>query len=80
MALTALVGEPHRGRADLVHCWHPPQPRWTRRRGSREGWELRKRYHQASADPTAMSDLIEEIRVPSQSAQHPLHHHAPVGV
>lgn len=80
MALTALLGEPHRGQADLIHFWHPPQQRWTRRRGSRESWELRKRYREASADPIAMNDLIEEIRVPSPPAQYPLHDHAPVVV
>lgn len=62
VALHALLGPPWRGTADLIHLFHPPQPRMTRRRGSRESWELRKRYFSAKNDPAAMSRLIEEGR------------------
>jgi len=77
-ALNALVGPPWRGDAVLWHCWHPPQPRMTRRRGSRESWELRKCYMQARKDPCAMSALIEESRVVSPTAQHPRDDHPAV--
>lgn len=74
MALSTLLGEPWRGAADLIHLWHPPQERWTRRRGSRESWALRQRYAAARDDHTAMSALIEESRDASQAHQHSLHH------
>jgi hypothetical protein len=60
MALSTLYGEPWRGSADLLHLWHPPQDRYTRRRGSTEGWALRGRYSAAREDPAAMAALIEE--------------------
>lgn len=74
MALSALLGEPWRGVADLYHLYHPPQERWTRRRGSREGWKLRARYAAARDNPAAMNALLEESRDASQVDQHPLHH------
>jgi hypothetical protein len=60
-AMRSLVGDPWRGRADLFHLFHPPQPRWTRRRGSPENWRLRGRYLSAKRDPRAMGALIDEI-------------------
>lgn len=62
MALRTLVGEPWRGEAGLLHLWHPPQERYTRRRGSRESWELRSRYRAAAENPVAMAAMIEEGR------------------
>ncbi len=63
MALRTLWGEPWRGEADLLHLWHPPQPRYTRKRGSPEGWDLRGRYRAAQDNSAAMAALIEESRV-----------------
>lgn len=60
-ALTCLAGPPWRGEADLIHLWHPPQERLTRRRGSPEGWQLRRRYVRAKHDPSAMRALLNEI-------------------
>lgn len=62
IALNALLGPPWRGTAPLIHLWHPPQERMTRRRGSQESWNLRRRYARAKDDPAAMSALIEESR------------------
>lgn len=62
MALRALHGPAWRGSAPLIHLWHPPQDRLTRRRGSRESWQLRLRYVAARRDPVAMRALIEEGR------------------
>jgi hypothetical protein len=73
IALAALAGEPWRGDADLVHYWHPPQPRLSRRRGSRAGWELRRRYVQARHDPVAMRRLLEESRDLGPAPESPLH-------
>jgi hypothetical protein len=61
LALTHLVGDPWRGTAPLIHFWHPPQGRLCRKRGSVEGWQLRRRYLKARRDPAAMRALIEEI-------------------
>lgn len=79
MALSTLVGPPWRGDADLVHLFHPPQERMTRRRGSRESWDLRKRYFRARNDPAAMAALIEESREPSPTSQYASDHPAEVG-
>lgn len=75
VALFTLLGEPWRGTADLVHLWHPPQQRLSRRRGSRRGWELRTRYMQARHDPTVMRALLEESRASRSAAKSPLHDH-----
>ena len=60
IALHCLYGEPWRGDRDLVHYWHPPQPRMSRIIGSVEGQQLRKRYRDAQNDPAAMRALIKE--------------------
>lgn len=62
LALHTLAGPGWRGGADLVHCWHPPQERWTRRRGSRASWKLYGRYRAARDDIAAMRGLISEGR------------------
>lgn len=61
-ALRCLVGPPHRGNADLVHLWHPPQPRKTRAVGSSESFALWRRYALARNRPARMRDLINEGR------------------
>lgn len=60
MALGTLCGLPWRGEAPLLHLWHPPQRRLSRTRGSREGWNLRRRYMRARRDPEEMRQLISE--------------------
>lgn len=60
MALRTMLGPPARGRGQLVHLWHPPQPRVTRRRGSAANWKLRGRYLAAVDDPAAMRRLLTE--------------------
>lgn len=77
-ALRALVGEAWRGEALMIHLWHPPADRWTRKRGSEENWALRRRYGQAYNDPAAMATLIEESRDPREAHQPALHDHSPV--
>jgi hypothetical protein len=59
-ALTTLYGRAWRGKAALVHLWHPPQPRMSRVVGSEESAVLRKRYARALRNPSAMAALIEE--------------------
>jgi hypothetical protein len=61
IALHTLAGKPFRGVSNLVHLWHPPQERVTRRRGNQSGWQLMKRYRAARRDPEAMRALLEEI-------------------
>jgi hypothetical protein len=62
MALFTLLGTPWRGNADLVHLWHPPQDRMTRKYGSIEGRVLWRRYVQARRDKSQMRALLEESR------------------
>lgn len=60
LALTCLVGKPWRGTADLIHLYHPPEPRMSRRKGSPESWALYRRYRDAARDPLAMRSLLKE--------------------
>lgn len=62
MALRRLIGPPWRGDDDLVHLWHPPQPRLSRTVGTAENLALLGRYRQARRDPEAMRSLIEEAK------------------
>lgn len=59
-ALRTLVGSGHRGTADLVHLWHPPQERKNRRIGNEESQKLFLRYQFANRKPDLMRALIEE--------------------
>lgn len=62
VAMRAMLGEPWRGREPLIHLWHPPEPRISRRRGSRDGWALRRRYFKAQHSQDAMRALLQEAR------------------
>ena len=61
VALTCLVGPPWRGNADLVHLYHPPEPRVSRRKGSEASWGLYRRYRNAATDPHRMRELLKEV-------------------
>lgn len=61
-ALRTLVGAPWRGDHDLVHLWHPAQPRKTRRVGNDESLKLEMRYRKARGKPTEMRALVDESR------------------
>jgi len=60
-ALRTLIGRPWRGSADLVHCWHPAEPRRTRIVGNDANVRLLARYRHARTT-SAMHALIEEAR------------------
>ncbi len=60
-AMLTLVGAPWRGRAPFFHLWHPPQPRLSRKVGSRESAALRTRYVRANSHPKQMRALLAEI-------------------
>lgn len=62
-ALRTLHGPPWRGKAPMVHLWHPPQERARRSWGSPEGRDLRKRYARALHHETAMRALVNEARL-----------------
>lgn len=64
-ALRTLVGKPWRGTDDLVHLWHPPQPRLDRRVGTRDNQALFGRYKKANGNRAAMRALLDEARVPA---------------
>jgi hypothetical protein len=63
-AMLTLVGDPWRGRDPLFHLWHPPQPRISRKVGSRESAALRTRYVRANRKPNQMRALLAEINQP----------------
>lgn len=58
LALTTLAGSPWRGDAPMFHLWHPPQPRASRRFGSKASTALYRNYLRARRAPDAMSDLL----------------------
>lgn len=60
IALATLAGPPWRGEADLIHLWHPPERRMSRRKGSPESWALYHRYREAAGDRAAMKELLKE--------------------
>ena len=62
VALCAHYGAPWRGNADLVHLWHPPQERMSRRKGSAASWALRQRYWACRNDKAGVERLLEEAR------------------
>jgi hypothetical protein len=62
MALRTLIGRPWRGDEDLVHLWHPAQPRLNRRVGTEQNRALLNRYHRAKHKPARMSALVDEAR------------------
>lgn len=76
-ALNCLLGPPWRGTADLIHLYHPAQVRLSRRRGSVEGWQLRRRYHVARRDPVLMRALLEEAHDALQPVVSPVPDRAP---
>jgi hypothetical protein len=60
LALRTLAFPPVRFDADLVHLWHPAQPRISRIVGTPEGKALHFRYQRARNKPQRMRALIEE--------------------
>lgn len=78
-ALRTIGGNPWRGKADLYHCFHPPQERLSRRWGSIESRRLRRRYANARRRPDRMRALLSEAKelldVDRRDAEHPLHDH-----
>lgn len=72
MALHCLAGPAWLGDADLIHLWHPPQPRLSRMWGSTDSKRLLKRYSAAKNDPVRMRSLIEEIHA-YESSESSLH-------
>lgn len=81
IALSALHGRPWRGKVPLVHLWHPPQQRLTRRKGSAPSMNLHRRYSAAVDDPDRIRRLLAEVADDSRSDdQHPLHDPPPLGV
>lgn len=73
IALRTLLGPAWRGDGVLVHLWHPPQARASRRHGSPTGWALRRRYVRARNEPRAMSALIGEAHEHLGSVDPALH-------
>jgi hypothetical protein len=70
LALHSLVGKPWRGVADLVHLWHPAEPRKSRVLGNEANRRLLGRYLACRRRPDLINEVIEEGRawLPSTSA------------
>jgi hypothetical protein len=60
LALRRIAGHGPRGRADLWHLFHPPQPRLSRQTGSEASAALLHRYQRANT-AEKMADLIAEV-------------------
>lgn len=60
LALETLYGKPWRGNSDLLHLWHPPQPRVNRQIGSEAGRRLHQRYRNATRHPNLMRAVLAE--------------------
>lgn len=60
-ALETLAGPVWRGTADLVHLWHPPADRQSRRVGTPEGMARYRRYLDARGRPDEMRALLAEF-------------------
>jgi len=60
LALNLLAGHRWRGKSQLAHLWHPPQPRTDRRQGSPANFARLRRYVAARHDPAAMRALLTE--------------------
>lgn len=69
LALITIAGPPYIGDADLIHLWHPPQERLSRRKGSHENWALMRRYAAARRDPELMRSILKEIDVSHTAPQ-----------
>lgn len=62
IALRSMVGPGWRGVEDLVHLWHPPQPRLSRVVGTEENRRLLRRYQRARCCRSCMERLVAEAR------------------
>lgn len=60
-ALTALVGEPWRSEDPLFHLWHPIPPRTSRKLGSYQTEQLRRKYRDAMIFAADMETLVGSI-------------------
>lgn len=76
IALHCLLGPAWRGDAPMIHLWHPPQERISRRRGSQASWALRRRYGHHGLEPAAIRSILEEARAALDAAEPALHDHA----
>lgn len=61
-ALRTLIGKPWRGKRDLFHLWHPPQPRLRRTVGSVESKRMFGLYDRAKNNPRRMRALVDESK------------------
>lgn len=62
LALNALAGGSWRGSTPLIHLWHPPQQRMTRKWGSVASRERYRLYMAARRNPHKMRELLQEYR------------------
>lgn len=75
IALHVLAGPAVRGTADLLHLWHPPQPRMSRKTGNHDGQLLHRRYLRARRDRDEMRALIREAHRDAYQSAEPIVRH-----
>lgn len=75
-AIQTLAGSGWHGKAPLFHLYHEPLPRLSHRRGSKESWDLYRRYAEANMNKAAMRSLIEEFNDGKWTGQSKLHDHS----
>jgi len=80
IALSCLTRQAWRGTTDLIHLWHPPQERISRRRGSVQGWKLFLRYRSAKHDTQQMRKLLGEINERDKFNKPPMHSDSADGI
>lgn len=64
LALHTLAGPPWLGQSDMIHLFHYPQERITRKIGNAENEKLRKRYLDAAGREARMRKLVDECQKP----------------
>ena len=62
LACWTMLGPPWRGHDPLVHLWHPPMPRLTRKVGSIESQDVARLYHRARMRPDQMKIVLGQAR------------------
>lgn len=75
IALHFMVAPSTRLDGDLLHLWHPPQPRDNRKVGSLQSFALHRRYLKARNDPAMLQELLEGARHVTSSPAEPVVHH-----
>lgn len=61
-ALEVILPNWFKGESDLIHLWHEPADRPSRKRGNDANESLRHRYQMSTIGPETMKEIVEEGR------------------